>query len=186
YLKEKQKTDESFLPDGWFMTGDISQFNADGTISIIDRKKNIFKLSQGEYVAPEKIENILSKHHLIMQSFVHGDSFRDKLVAVIVPDPASFLPWASNLLGHPSPAPTLQELCHNSIINAKFLKIVQDAGRAAKLAGFEIPRAVYLEPHEFDIDSNELLTPTLKLKRSEATKYYANTIQSLYKSLESH
>ncbi|OMJ12292.1 Long chain acyl-CoA synthetase 7, peroxisomal [Smittium culicis] len=186
YLKEEEKTRESFVGDGWFATGDISQFNADGTISIIDRKKNIFKLSQGEYVAPEKIENILSKHQLVMQSFVHGDSLNDKLVAVIVPDPETFVPWAKKVLAK-SPAAhasTLSELCSNSEVIAAFQAQVDEATTRAKLQGFEKPKAIFLESTPFDIEVNQLLTPTLKLKRKEAAVYYKDTIAALYAKLK--
>merc|ERR1719224_346972 len=72
--------------DGWLHTGDIGRWNADGTLSIIDRKKNIFKLAQGEYVAAEKIEMALSKSKYMSQPWVYGNSFFPQLVAVMTPD----------------------------------------------------------------------------------------------------
>ncbi|OLY82978.1 Long chain acyl-CoA synthetase 7, peroxisomal [Smittium mucronatum] len=182
YLKDEEKTKESFMEDGWFMTGDIARINSDGTVSIIDRKKNIFKLSQGEYIAPEKIENILQKHPLVMQAFVHGDSFRNHLVAVIVPDKETFIPWAKKVLGQVANGLSLKELCSDPAINKALLKELDQAGTASKLQGFEKVKAIYLEPNEFDIEVNQLLTPTLKLKRTEAAKKYADIITQLYQS----
>jgi long-chain acyl-CoA synthetase len=84
YYREPEKTAEVFTADGFFRTGDIGQWNANGTLSIIDRKKNIFKLAQGEYVAVEKLEQVYVRSPYIAQIWVYGNSERDQLVAVAV------------------------------------------------------------------------------------------------------
>merc|ERR1719240_2501934 len=89
YYKMEEKTKETIDDDGWLHTGDIGRWNADGTLSIIDRKKNIFKLSQGEYIAAEKIEMIVSKSKYVSQPWIYGNSFLPMLVAVVTPDFAS-------------------------------------------------------------------------------------------------
>ena len=80
--------------DGWLHTGDIGAIIKGGALKIIDRKKNIFKLSQGEYLAPEKIERVYEKCTSITQIFVYGDSLRSNVVAIIVADEAELTKFA--------------------------------------------------------------------------------------------
>ena len=74
YYKDQEKTNEVIDKDGWYHSGDVGQLLSNGSVRIIDRKKNIFKLSQGEYIAPEKIENIYLMVKGIKEIFVYGDS----------------------------------------------------------------------------------------------------------------
>jgi len=87
YYKNPERTAEAFSEDGWINSGDVSVILPNGNIKIIDRAKNIFKLAQGEYVAPEKLENIYVQAGLVGQIFVYGDSLQSFLVGIVVPDP---------------------------------------------------------------------------------------------------
>jgi long-chain acyl-CoA synthetase len=95
YYKRADKTAEAFDEDGWFRTGDVALVYPNGSVRIIDRSKNIFKLSQGEYIAPEKVENIFALCPFISQSMVYGDSLKNCCVAIIVPEEGRMKKWAS-------------------------------------------------------------------------------------------
>ena len=94
YYKRPDKTAECFEADGWFTSGDVGQIYPNGSIKIIDRSKNIFKLSQGEYIAPEKIENILALSPMIANCFIYGNSMKNNVVAIVVPEEKWVLGWA--------------------------------------------------------------------------------------------
>ncbi|KAL5983427.1 hypothetical protein ACLOJK_017512 [Asimina triloba] len=103
YYKNPELTKE-VIKDGWFHTGDIGEINSEGILKIIDRKKNIFKLSQGEYVAAEYLEKTYGSTPII---WVYGDSFRSALVAVVVPQADNTKKWA-DMNGYTA---SLSELC---------------------------------------------------------------------------
>lgn len=178
YYKDEAQTRDVIDAQGWLHTGDVGMWLPGGRLKIIDRKKNIFKLAQGEYVAPEKIENVYARSPFVLQSFVHGDSLRPQLVAVVVPDPEFLLPWARDR-GLPQDMPSL---CRESAVVAAVSKSMAEEGRAAQLRGFEHVHAVELVPEPFTVE-NGLLTPTFKLKRPQAREAFQALIDSMYSRL---
>ena len=94
YFHNKKQTVEAIDEDGWVHTGDVGSILPNGCIKIIDRKKNLFKLSQGEYIVPDKLENKFAQSHYIAQIFVYGDSFQNYVVAIIVPEKETLIKWA--------------------------------------------------------------------------------------------
>jgi len=93
YFKAPEKTQEAFDEDGWLLSGDVGVVRPNGSIKIVDRVKNIFKLAQGEYIAPEKIENVFVQSAFIEQVWVHGNSEMAYTVAVVVPDFKACTKW---------------------------------------------------------------------------------------------
>lgn len=95
YFLNPEKTAEAFTEDGWFMSGDVGVIYDNGAVKIIDRAKNIFKLSQGEYIAPEKLENVYVKSRWVAQNWMYGDSLRDFVIGFLVIDPDAGKAWAN-------------------------------------------------------------------------------------------
>lgn len=178
YYKDDKQTQEVLDADGWFHTGDVGTWLPGGRLKIIDRKKSLFKLAQGEYIAPEKLENVYSRSPLVAQAFVYGNSLRAQLVAVLVPDPDTLFPWAASR----GLQKDMGALCRNAAVNAAVLASLQEEGRTAKLRGFEQVAAVHLVPEAFSVE-NGLLTPTFKLKRPQAQATFQDAIATMYARL---
>ncbi|KAI9144437.1 hypothetical protein BKA69DRAFT_1112327 [Paraphysoderma sedebokerense] len=179
YWKDSAKTKETIDEEGWLHTGDIGLMNERGQLQIIDRKKNIFKLAQGEYIAPEKIENVYLQCPLLMQVFVHGDSLQSELVGVVVPNPDNFVPWLKSI-GFAGP---FEEACKDANVKSKLHHEMDKVGKKLKLRGFEFVKLIHIEPNPFTVD-NGLITPTFKLKRPQALQRYRKEIDAMYKLLE--
>jgi len=170
YYKDPLATKESMDEDGWLHTGDIGLWTPFGQLAIIDRKKNLLKLSQGEYVAVERVENVITSCPLVAQVFVHGDSTRDSLVAVVVPD---------------EEAVKLAGLSTESALHKAIMDQLVAASRAGGLHGFETVKAIWVEPPSLSslwTPENALVTPTFKLKRQALRAKFASKIEDLYSS----
>lgn len=183
YYKQPELTKETIDADGWLHTGDIGAWNPDGTLRLVDRKKNIFKLSQGEYVAPEKIEAIYIKSPLIAQAFVHGNSLKNFLVAIMVPDPDNVAKWAKEK-GLTGDEASLDALCAPGSAAGAELKadIAQEMEKFAKeykLFGFERVKKFHLHAEQFTPE-NDFATPTFKLKRPLIAKHFGAELEGMY------
>lgn len=175
YYKDPERTAETIDDDGWLHSGDIGKIDEMGRIHLIDRKKSIFKLSQGEYVAPERIEIIMNRFPLIEQSFVHGYSIKSYIVGIVVPNKEAFLSWSND---NGFNTDNYNDLCKMPQVKKKFL---EELTRFCKtlLKGFEMPKSIYLEPEPFSV-ANDLMTSTFKLKRQSAISKYSSIIDRLY------
>jgi long-chain acyl-CoA synthetase len=159
------------LKDGWFYTGDVGHIEKNGHLYITDRKKDLFKLSNGKYVAPQLIESLLKESEFVSQVVVVGAG-RKQPVALIVPD------WENLREALDDTAPkTHVEL---SKLPAAIKIVQQDIAKlTSSLVDYERIRRVALLPDEFSIDGGEL-TPTLKVKRKVIDERYGELIEELY------
>jgi long-chain acyl-CoA synthetase len=162
------------LKDGWFATGDVGFIDEAGHLNITDRKKDLFKLSNGKYVAPQLIESVLKQSEFVSQVVVVGAG-RKQPVALIVPD------WESLKQSLKDAGEDIAQSLIELSKNQKAIKMVQRevVDLTADLADYERVRRIALLPNEFSIDNGEL-TPTLKVKRRVIDEKFGDLIEELY------
>lgn len=186
YFKDEKNTKETIDPEGWLATGDIGFIDNRGCFTIIDRKKNIFKLAQGEYIAPEKLENVLgARCNLVQQIYVHGDSLESTLVAVVIPEPETFVPFANAIAGASvavTDAEGISKLCKDPKVVVAVTKELEKAGKAGAFRGFEFVKRVYLTTDAFSVD-NGMMTPTFKVRRPQVAEYFGKQIKDMYEDI---
>ena len=176
YWNRPEET-KAALVDEWFKTGDIGNIDADGYLSVTDRKKDLIKTSGGKFIAPQPIENSLKLNPLVGVAAILGD--RRKFAAVIVsPNFAALEEWASeNNIAFASHA----ELVAHPKVQALYEGIVEAVN--GNLARFEKLKRVMIVADEFTPD-NGALTPTMKLKRKVIEERYRKQIDELYAQAE--
>jgi long-chain acyl-CoA synthetase len=163
YYKNEVETAKALDPDGWFHTGDIAEIDEMGRIKIIDRKKNVLKLSQGEYISPERIENVyMGSSNLIAMAYVHGEGTQSTLVGIFGVDPVNFAPFASKILKQaisPEDIAAVRVAAQDARVIKAFLKHLDAIGKKHKFNGYERVRNCVLDIEPFSVE-NELMTPT--------------------------
>jgi long-chain acyl-CoA synthetase len=176
YWKQPEETANAFVED-WFKTGDIGNLDAEGFLSVTDRKKDLIKTSGGKFIAPQPIENSLKHNALIAEAIIVGD--KRKFPAVVIsPYFALLEDWArNNQVGFNSRA----ELVAHAKVQALYDGIVEDINR--DLARFEKLKKVILVPDEFT-PTDGTLTHTMKVRRRAVEERYRQRIEDVYAHAE--
>lgn len=179
YYGMPEKTKEDFFNDlgkRWFRTGDIGQMMQDGTIRIIDRKKDLVKLQGGEYVSLGKVESLLKLHPAVDNICVYAESSKTHSVAIVIPGEA----WMDEaIVRHGKTGLTREEACLDADIVADVAATLFKHGLSQRLEKFEIPKAVTLVAEPWTPESG-LITAAFKLKRKSIEMAYRDDIVELY------
>src|SRR5581483_2400772 len=174
YFKKPEATQEVFLADGWFATGDIGRIDEDGFLFITDRKKDLIVTAGGMNIAPQNIENLLKTDPFISQAMVYGDR-RPYPVALITLNPEELAKFArEQSIVDTDPASLVK---HPKVVE-RVTQIVE--AQNARLQSYAKVKKFKLLPEDFTVE-NGLLTPTLKVKRRVITDKHRELIDSLYR-----
>ena len=185
YFKNIEETRKILDEDGWLHSGDVGVIltGSGNSIKIIDRAKSLFKLSQGEYVAPDKVQTILVNSKYINQIFLHGISQYSYAIALVYPELKECIDYLKSIK---TPEDNtnydelkVEDLCGNQKLVEEILKDCDEIGRKYDLKGFELPKKILIIKEPFTLENN-LLTPTLKLKGKEIKNKYDEEIKKLY------
>lgn len=198
YYKDEANTNATII-DGWLHTGDIGRFNPNGTLSVIDRKKNMFKLSQGEYIAVENVEAVYQKSPVVSQLWVYGNSFKSFLLAVIVPSAEFTAAWlyskgwwpkadkeSTKLTSESFPSDfqtAMENPAHKPEIKAWILEQLHTVDKS--LTSFSKIKDVIVESGIDKLgmaftEANDCLTPTFKMRRPQLLQRYINQLKEVY------
>jgi len=174
YWKKPKETEEAFTADGWFKTGDIGSLDADGFLSITDRKKELLKTSGGKLIAPQPIENKLKANTFVAQAAMVGDKHKFACV-LIAPNFAALESWANGQ--------GMSGISHSALVkDARVVKLYQDIVDQVNtsLSPYESMKRVTVVPDEWSVEDGTM-TPSMKMKRRVVEKRYAAEIAAFYK-----
>jgi len=197
YYKDEEATKECLTVDGWLCTGDVARWNPNGSLSIIDRRRNIFKLPQGEYVACEKIEITLGKAPIVGQIWVYGNGFKTFLLGVVVPSMEVTHQFCAAKGWWPDADKPSSFGSEEYIKNYKAVWLGEHRAElkkelmdninvhAGQLKGFEKLKDCIIETEINHMglaftEENECMTPTFKLRRVFLLKRYHEQLKKMF------
>lgn len=173
YYNKPEATAEAFDGDGWFHTGDVGEFDANGELRITDRIKDLMKTSGGKYIAPQLIESTIAADHFIEQAMVIGE--QQKFVSALVVPAFEALEEYARESG--ISYSTREELVQQPAVIDLYRRRIEESSK--NLASYEKIKEFTLLPREFSVEQNEI-TPTMKIKRKLVAEKYNESINQMY------
>lgn len=177
YWKNEEETKSAFAEGGWFMTGDIGEFDKYGHLRIIDRKKNLVKTLNGEYIALEKLESVYRSSPIVGNICVYAAEDQAQPIAIIVPVEAALKKVAAE--SKVSGGETVESLVQNEDLKSAVLKQLQNTGRTLGLKGIEIISGVVLSDEEWT-PQNGYMTAAQKLQRKKILNRHQDDVNKAY------
>ncbi|CAD6579884.1 MAG: long-chain fatty acid-CoA ligase [Alectoria sarmentosa] len=176
YFENEKETSEAMTNDGWFKTGDIGEFDKNGQLRIIDRKKNLVKTLNGEYIALEKLESTYRSNPIVGNICVYADPKKNKPIAIIVPaEPAlRNVAHENSIEGH-----GIEDLSHDKKLNAIVLKDIQATGKTLGLQGIEIIEGLVMADEEWN-PANGMTTAAQKINRKAILAKFEKQVIEAY------
>lgn len=182
YYKNEEETKAAFTDDGWFKTGDIGEWTSNGGLNIIDRKKNLVKTLNGEYIALEKLESIYRSNHLVLNLCVYADQTQVKPIAIVLPIEANLKTMLKDENVIPDvDSQELSHLVHNKKVVSAVLKHLLQTGKQQGLKGIELLQNIVLLDEEWT-PQNGFVTSAQKLQRKKILESCKKEVDEAYKS----
>ncbi|XP_050036528.2 long-chain-fatty-acid--CoA ligase 4-like [Dermacentor andersoni] len=181
YFKRDELTRESFRHESgvrWFYTGDVGEIFPDGTLRIIDRKKELVKLQHGEYVSLGHVESVLKACPLVDNALAYGSSLHTYLVALVAPNHQK-LQHLARELSRATQEATLKELCEDPKVAKAATEAILAFARQSELHKTEVPLKLKLCAEEWTPQTG-LVSATFKIRRKPLQNFYERDIKVLY------
>lgn len=184
YYKNEKETAEAFTEDGWFKTGDICEWTSNGYLKVIDRRKNLVKTLNGEYIALEKLESVYRSNTSVLNICVYADQTKVKPIAIILPNEPhlrTYLKEANVYSESDLKSKELADLCNDDKVSKAVLKSLLSTGKSQGLKGIELLQNVVLLDEEWT-PQNGFVTSAQKLQRRKILESCKDKVEHAYKS----
>ncbi|KAI6142947.1 acetyl-CoA synthetase-like protein [Pisolithus tinctorius] len=182
YKRPDLNNDENiFTKDGWLRTGDVGQWNPDGTLSLIDRIKNLVKLQGGEYIALEQLETVYRSCNIVANICVYASAEAKQPIAILIPHELNLRHTLEGKLNGVDASAPLSELCHNKAVQELVLRECNAVGKKNGLKSMEMLEAVILTAEEWTPE-NGLVTAAQKLQRTKVAQHFEKEIKEVYRN----